>query len=408
MRLTKAAIDSAEPRAKKYYLPDHELPGKHYILVHPSGGKVHLLQYRTRTTRKQRWHRLGKVGEITLAQARTLARQALGVVASGGDPAGERQAKRQMAKSPEEDPRFQAVRERYLAHCAARALRPDTLKSYGHVLRGAVPPSWRKRPVGDFTRADHMRLLDSLIAEGKVSMARLTNVVLTTFWNWCVTRSLITTSPAQGVKLEVMPRPRERALTLDELRCVWQAASAMEGAAAAVIVTLLLTGQRLGETRQMRWQDVDLDGPSPMWTIPATTTKNGRQHLVPLSGPLVLLIKSLKRLGDHVFTASGRLPIAAERVHAARTAIAKTLPDIEHFTPHDLRRSVVTGLHEHGLADPHTIELIVNHIGGLRGGIAGIYDRSLKLAERRRALDAWAKLVTQPEIVGSNVLSMRA
>jgi hypothetical protein len=33
---------------------------------------------------------------------------------------------------------------------------------------------------------------------------------------------------------------------------------------------------------------------------------------------------------------------------------------------------LVTELHEHGLADPHAVELIVNHVGGVRDGIAGV------------------------------------
>jgi hypothetical protein len=34
---------------------------------------------------------------------------------------------------------------------------------------------------------------------------------------------------------------------------------------------------------------------------------------------------------------------------------------------------MVTGSHEHALAQPHVIELIVNPVSGLRGGIPGVY-----------------------------------
>jgi hypothetical protein len=77
------------------------------------------------------------------------------------------------------------------------------------------------------------------------------------------------------------------------------------------------------------------------------------------------------------------------------------------WTMHDLRRSLVTGMNDRGLAQPHVIEAIVNHISGHRGGIAGIYNRAVYVDERRRALEAWAKLITRSASESSNVVSMR-
>jgi hypothetical protein len=49
---------------------------------------------------------------------------------------------------------------------------------------------------------------------------------------------------------------------------------------------------------------------------------------------------------------------------------------------HDLRRTFVTGLADLGIR-PDVIELAVNHRSGLRGGIAGVYNKSELLPERR-------------------------
>ena len=57
---------------------------------------------------------------------------------------------------------------------------------------------------------------------------------------------------------------------------------------------------------------------------------------------------------------------------------------------HDLRRTFVTGMAELGVRGD-VIELAVNHVSGLRGGIAGVYNRSELLPERRAALERWAK-----------------
>ena len=39
---------------------------------------------------------------------------------------------------------------------------------------------------------------------------------------------------------------------------------------------------------------------------------------------------------------------------------------------------------------PHVVELVVNHISGTRAGVAGTYNRSELLPERKAALERWA------------------
>ena len=60
-----------------------------------------------------------------------------------------------------------------------------------------------------------------------------------------------------------------------------------------------------------------------------------------------------------------------------------------HWTLHDIRRSGVTHLGENGFAPPHVIEMLVNHLSGHKGGVAGVYDKAKYLPERRRTLEAW-------------------
>ena len=39
---------------------------------------------------------------------------------------------------------------------------------------------------------------------------------------------------------------------------------------------------------------------------------------------------------------------------------------------------------------PHVVEVVVNHIGGTRSGVAGTYNRSELMDERKEALERWA------------------
>jgi len=81
------------------------------------------------------------------------------------------------------------------------------------------------------------------------------------------------------------------------------------------------------------------------------------------------------------------------RLDAAMLAIARAERgksfSIPPFTLHDLRRTLVTGLAELGVR-PDVIEMAVNHVSGFRGGIAGVYNKSELLPERRAALERWS------------------
>ena len=57
---------------------------------------------------------------------------------------------------------------------------------------------------------------------------------------------------------------------------------------------------------------------------------------------------------------------------------------------HDIRRSFVTHVSERGFAQPHVLEMLVNHVSGSKAGVAGVYNRAVYLNERRQALDLWA------------------
>jgi hypothetical protein len=57
---------------------------------------------------------------------------------------------------------------------------------------------------------------------------------------------------------------------------------------------------------------------------------------------------------------------------------------------HDLRRTVATNLQKLGVRLEVT-EAVLNHVSGTRAGVVGIYQRHEWAAEKRQALDAWAR-----------------
>jgi hypothetical protein len=55
-----------------------------------------------------------------------------------------------------------------------------------------------------------------------------------------------------------------------------------------------------------------------------------------------------------------------------------------------LRRTVATNLQKLGVRLEVT-EAVLNHVSGSRAGIVGVYQRHEYAAEKRAALDAWAR-----------------
>jgi hypothetical protein len=89
-RITKRTVDAAKPRKADSYYWDEELSG-FGLKVTPAGRKVYLVQYRL-GGRKGRTRRvtIGQHGQITPTFAKDEAKRLLGTIASGRDPAAER------------------------------------------------------------------------------------------------------------------------------------------------------------------------------------------------------------------------------------------------------------------------------------------------------------------------------
>src|SRR5262245_55491614 len=93
-KLTKALIAALEPPASgDEFVWDSAIRG-FAVRVWASGKMVYILKYRTRAEQRTRWLTIGVVGSLTLDEARDEATKALGAVAKGEDPAGERRAAR--------------------------------------------------------------------------------------------------------------------------------------------------------------------------------------------------------------------------------------------------------------------------------------------------------------------------
>src|SRR6516162_7409740 len=139
-------------------------------------------------------------------------------------------------------------------------------------------------------------------------------------------------------------------------------------------------------------------------TLPAERTKNGQQHVVPLSDAALAILKNIPRRArrDYVF---GLGQGGYSGWSKAKAVLDKRASLKEPWTLHDLRRTVRTGLGKLGV-QPHIAEAVLNH---LPPKLIRTYDRNTYAAEKRDALDKWASHLKTvvAQATGANVTSLR-
>ena len=336
---------------------------------------------------------LGQYPAITLTNARAQALEILNQIKIGEDPRENVKLRKQIIIDEAENS-FGKLAERFLKEYASgkkKPLRPQTIKGYKWALIGEPTKTWKRKALASITDREIIKAIDAYEAKKQFASARLLRAYLHRFFRWAVEKRLIDKNPASNIPLASAPSDfrRERVLTIVELRKVLEAADKLENPAKTFVNLLVLTGQRRGETALMKWSDLDLENGVPRWSIPAENAKNRLAHDVPLSAEAVTSLRSLSRLGDYVFTTDGKTPISG--FSKIKVKLESVLLDsgLAHWTFHDLRRSAATGMANLGVS-PHTIESILNHVSGLKAGVAGIYNKSKYDEERQRALAAWA------------------
>ena len=175
-------------------------------------------------------------------------------------------------------------------------------------------------------------------------------------------------------------------LTDEELGRIVLGARRIGGAYGAIVEILPLTGQRREEVARMTWDELHLE--RRIWHLPASRTKNGRDHVVHLSPESLKVLGRLERHEAFVFC-SGKRPFQDFSRHKREL---DAICGVTNWRLHDLRRTCVSGMAALGIA-PHVADKIYNHQSGTISGAAAVYQRHEFMAERAEALMLWGSHV---------------
>ena len=274
-----------------------------------------------------------------------------------------------------------------------RRLREYCSERRKHLLLIKLPPELLAMPAERITRKQIGMMLQGLAdtpAQQRNFFASLRAAL-----RWALARGLIDTDPTYGLRSSP-PKQRDRVLSEAELRTLWHVSARYmiphtQGGFGNILRLLMLTGQRKDEIAALTWDEL-VPNPDRI-ELPASRTKNKRPHTVPLAPLAVAQLPEPRRGYPNVFgVVPGRKFSAWGKLLGY---LNRDIGGMPHWTVHDLRRSMVTHCMERGIAQPHVMEAVVNHITGHKGGIAGLYNRAEYAKEKREALERWAEAMKE-------------
>ena len=212
------------------------------------------------------------------------------------DPAAQRDVKKAGAKLGDTVSEFARL---YLELYAKKKKR--TWQTDQRILDVDVIPYIGSFKLTDLSRANVQAVLDRIDRRGAQNQAWQTLKVVRKMLNYAVSRGALAVNPAAGIEREATYTAKQRALSDKELEGLFQALPniKMQGPLRDLLQFQLLTAVRPSEARMAQWTEIDLE--TLRWIIPGERMKNGQPHLVPLTSPVVEILKRMQGLGDYVF-----------------------------------------------------------------------------------------------------------
>jgi integrase len=373
--------------------------------VHPTGKKTYKLSKRIHG--KLTPFTIGHAAVLSLGDAREQARQLLGMIARGEDPC---QAKREAAEAAAET--VATVGRDFVRLYAKPNVR--RWEEVERQIEKEIIPRWGARPIASIHKRDVPGLIDPIAARAPVMANRVLATVKQLF-KWAAKRGLIETAPFGDYEKPATEVSRDRRHSDAELALLWRATGAIGYPFGSIVRLLILTGARKDEVGLMRWNENNADFTT--WVLPASRAKNGIEHTIPLSSLARSILMALPRIGDadgFVFTTGSRGRGAFNDYSRGKIKLDEAIADltedgqpIPHWTLHDIRRTVASGMARLGIQLPVT-EKILNHISGSFAGVAGVYQLHDFADEKRRALEIWTAHVLSLDVGSPVVVALRA
>ena len=424
-KFTDLLVKNLKPRDKEYIVREK---GGFGVRVMPSGRKVFFFMYRVDGIR--RFLNLGTYKDanfpngVKLVDAHAEFEAELSKVkllkagrAEGVDPVLVKLSKKAEREEIREASTVDDLIKDYIKKHAEKFKR--SWKEDERLLMKDASPAWGKRKAADINKRDVVLLLEKIVERGSPGTANSVFRCIRKMFNWAVERDILEHSPCEGVKMPAPINTGVRTLSEAEIKALW---ANLDGASVSdeinrAIKLIFVTAQRPGEVIGMSTDEIDKDG--RWWTIPAERSKNKKAHRVYLTDSALELIgaltvadkktgkdipkgfifacpddKKIQPISEKSLSKAIRRNIAWPVLHKGKPIfgadgkpVTENRLGVEHFTPHDGRRTAATFMSKLGFKD-EIIDAILNHT---KQGIIKTYNQNKYDAEKQQALESWGR-----------------
>lgn len=322
--------------------------------------------------------KIGNLDDVTIEQARKRAAEHDGEAAKGHDPADKRRVIRKAMT-------LDAVRQHYLD---SKNLKQSTLTSEQSLWTTTLS-SLHNRRLHEIASADVLKLHTSITKNRGERTANRAVTYLGRMFKHAI-KFLDYTGPNPAGNVEKNKEaPRERFLDADELPRFLDAIEQEEQPFRDLFQMMLFTGQRSGNVRSMRWDDIDLT--RRVWTIESEDAKNSTTQDFPLLPEAVEILNRRRGEveGDYVFPPirMKKRPYLSPPARIIERICKRA--GIKGFTVHDIRRTHGSWLAMNGASVP----IIAQALGHKDLRSAQIYARLAKGSARQHQQEAVAAML---------------
>jgi integrase len=357
--------------------------------------------YRYQLGGRRREMGLGPLAAVPAKKARELAGDARKLISTGVDPLEQRRREEQAAAalaSAAKPMTFKQAARDYIARHESGWRNAKHAQQWTNTLTTYAFPVMGNAPVAEVDDEMVLAVLQPIWHTRTETATRVRSRIEIVLDAARAAKQRTGDNPARwkGHLALLLPKPRKvtpvqhhPALPYAEVSKFMGKLRERTGMSALCLELLVLTAVRSGEALKAEW--VEFDREARLWTVPASRTKTGREHRVPLSTAAIALLERAAemRAGDYVFPGvqSGR-PMSD-------MALTMLLRDLRPgITVHGFRSTFRDWAAEKTSYANELAEMALGHAVG--DAVEAAYRRGDMFERRRQLMEDWATCCDAP------------
>lgn len=371
-----------------------------YLCINQSKGKSWIYRYQiaTSSSKKRREMGLGSFNDVTLSEAREIARDLRKMVLNGRDPLLDRFSnnpsltqKTLNSAPPMINHSFKDCAYTYIDNKAAEWSHPKQKKQWISSLEHYAFPFIGKLDVNTITVHHLKTLLDEIWLTKHTTATRVRSRIENILDFAIISGYRKDTNPASLKSLNAfLPKSSKvfktthfASLPYTEIPKLLADLKDKDGIGFRALELAILTAKRSGEIRDASWKEFNHD--DCVWVIPAERMKNNKAHREPLSQQSINYLNNLTKYNNHDWLFPG--PITKKPISdMTMTKALKSLRD--QCTVHGFRSSFRQWAAEQTNYPREICEMALSH--SVLGKVEAAYQRSDLIEKRQQLMSEWA------------------